>query len=330
MPLPHYLTPTASSSGATDSALFANTPLRFGEVIDIIYTDDDRNTTKSPRQTQYRVRVQRQNGKNKSVTEDYICVTADLFGGVGDRFRATRRKATRIDKDDPITNGSRVLVLCLNAHTGSAVIVGGLKHRKAETDPGKNAGDNLLWEFNGIQFTINNDGEVTLVNQGATDQDGKPRNRDAANKGTQIKLLKNGSVRVENKSGEVIEIDTANRKINMTSKNQSTSTEESWTLTAGKNFTVDAGADARIGAGGTLKLGGSGASENLVLGQKLAEALRALLTEVVLPNSMTWGTMMGAPIQVNPAVVQSLSQWVSKYLSGSVPAILAEKKFTER
>lgn len=328
--LPHYLQGTTSQSREADAPMFADYGMRVGEIVEVIHIDDDRNTTESPVQTQYRVRAQRREGKDKSVTQDYLCIVADLFGGIGDQFRATRRKATRTDKST-ITNGSRVLIQCLNAHTGSAVIIGGLKHRKATQDPGSDAGDNLVFEFNGVHIEINNDGELSLVTPGPTDTDGQPRSdRDPANKGTTITLKKNGSVRVENKSGEVIEIDTPNRHINMTSKNESTSTEESWVLTTGKNFTVDAGQDARIGAGGTLKLGGAGASENLVLGQKLAEALRALVNDVVLPNVSTWGMMFGMPSPLHPNALAAFQSWSSKYLSGSVPPILAAKKFTER
>jgi hypothetical protein len=326
--LPHYLQGTSSASREADSPMFSDYGLRLGEVIEVIHTDDDRNNTELPRQTQYRVRAQRREGKGKSVTQDYLCVVADTFGGIGDRFRATRRKATKVNTDT-ITNGSRVLLLCLNAHTGSGVIIGGLKNRKATQDPGKDAGDNLVFEFNGVHIDINNDGELSLVTPGPTDTDGQPRDRDPANQGTTITLKKNGSVKVENKSGEVIEIDTPNRKINMTSKNQTGSTEESWKLTAGQNFTVDAGQQARMG-GDTIKIGSEGASENLVLGKKLAEALRSLVNDVVLPNSSTWSMAMGLPTPIHPKALASFQTWMSKYLSGATPPILAEKKFTER
>lgn len=329
--LPHYLQRRVSASRGGDADNFNNYAIRVGEVIEVHYPDDAGNRSKD--QTEYTVRVQFRRGNGGAVNVLYHCTVGDPFGTGGDSFRFTRR-ASRGDKaGDTLSDGARVLVACPNGETNSAVIFSGVKHHLAKPDPNRAAGDYLHGEFNGVQVDINDSGELSITLAGATLNDGTPDdlNRDEHNQGTQVTFRKDGSLAIDNKTGESITVDTTNRKIHVEAKDHETKTEQSWTVTAGKDVTLDAAADARMHAAGKLRLGGPDADENLVLGKKLVESLAALVTKVLLGNAGTFASLAGGiPLQIHPALASALTEWVQEYLVGSAPPILASDKFTER
>lgn len=336
--LPHYLTRKVTNSRLFDSDNFTNDIPHLGEVVQVHYPEDPGNRSK--KQIEYTVRVEIRRGNGIAVTTLYHCTVSDKFGSAADYERHTYRTSSG-DKDGAaFTDGARVLILCPNGETNNAVIVSAVKHHSAAPDHPRADGHCYERVFNGVTLRINDDGEVLVMCEGKTENDGGgSASRDPANRGSTIQILKNGTVRVENKAGEVIEVDTPNRHINIRAQAQDHSAERSWTLTTGEDVTIGAGRDlvvraendARLDAGGSVRIGGAGANENLVLGQKLVEALDSLVKNVFIQNAPSIGLFTGAPVQLHPTVVAALTQWLVQYLAqGGVPPILATDKFTER
>jgi hypothetical protein len=330
--LPHYLTTRPSMSRKFDSDNFNNYAVRVGEVVQIHYPDDATNRSKN--EIEYTVNVQFRRSNGVAVNTLYHCTVGDPFGTAGDSHRHTRRASRGQKGSDSLTDGARVLVACPNGETANAIIIGGVKHHLAKPDPKRADGDYLHSEFNGVQFDINDSGEFSVTLAGATLNDGTADDdlRDDHNKGTQVTFKKDGSLAIDNKSGESITIDTTNRKIQVAAKDHGTKTEDSWSVEAGGDVTVKAGGDARIEADGDIRLGGRFAEENLVLGKTLVTALNALIEQVFLGNSGTFASLAGGvPLQIHPALAAALAQWAAMYLaSGPESPLLAQDKFTER
>lgn len=95
------------------------------------------------------------------------------FGGVADSINYTPRpkESGTNELETGINTGSMVLLLCINGNTRQAIIISGLRHSQLAKDS-KEDGHNLKFKFNGIEFTINKDGELNLGFGGATKSDG--------------------------------------------------------------------------------------------------------------------------------------------------------------
>jgi len=159
-------TRTSQSTGIWD-----NMVLRLGEVTDIIFPDDPRSL--SHKLIEYKVRVQHRDSNGYAAIDYGNCFVANLFGGISDKFRYTLRKDTRAqDKTHNIGMGSKVLILCINAETQNAVIVGGIRDSQEQVKDVKEDGHNLFFEFNGLRASISDAGELTVLRRGKTQPDG--------------------------------------------------------------------------------------------------------------------------------------------------------------
>lgn len=208
-----------------NNGLTNNVMLRIGEVQQIFYPEDQENVSK--RFIEYQVLVQmRTNGT--AVTKMYEhCIAIDHFAGIADFSYAT----FRADNTATVENtqrrlapgkGARVLLLCINGESLNAVVLGGIRNAAAPTDvkDTKDDGHHLRSVFNGVDFSINKDGEFTLTYNGATQLDGSPTadtNTDAA--GTTVKITKDGNLLVSDGNGEnTILVDRVNGKVQVTAK----------------------------------------------------------------------------------------------------------------
>jgi hypothetical protein len=155
---------------------YKNSPLRMGIVTTIYPYNDSKNYTKLT--TEYDVTVLEQN-ENSSCTNIVYrnCVSADGMGSVADFFEKNLRQQTQNNNtggeiNTSGQNGAIVILLCLDAYTQKAVIIGGLTHPDRQTKLVSSA-PQLYGEYNGVAVQINPDGSTSLVFNGATDNNGK-------------------------------------------------------------------------------------------------------------------------------------------------------------
>lgn len=174
------------------------------------------------------------------------CRLMRKFGGVYNYEDVVLHGYKFDDKPDPVQDfeakaGDVVLIALLNGEAREGVILGALTHpaRKSKVDITK--GPQYISEFNGIETTINQDGEYTLtfkaVPTNAKDLDNKPSKAIPAPKyddkigGSFLKFDKTGSWEVNDKDKEVqnfridkpkgtVEINSGKIKLTMTKKDE--------------------------------------------------------------------------------------------------------------
>lgn len=196
-----------NDTGVGDHGLFTNFLLRFGEVREIIYPDSQLSLSK--RTLEYNVAVQH---KDFQLNTGYVrtynnCIVFNLFGGLADKFVYTlRTDPNQKQTKDGLGIGSKVLLLCINGEHAQAVIIGGLRDSKDLEEEGQKAkelGHHLQFLFNGIDYSINKEGELSVTYNGKTKADGKKEDGVADNViGTKISLLKNGNASITSKNDE--------------------------------------------------------------------------------------------------------------------------------
>lgn len=221
---------------------FGNVALRQGEVRAIIYPNDPKNLSKTV--VEYHVAVQVRDGTGPAAIVNYPnCQVANLFGGTADRLRYTYRPQTHEpEKRQVLSDGSKVMVLCINGETRRAYIVGGLNE---DTTPEKaEDGHNLRFEFNGVQVTINKDGELQARFRGATKIDGTlADSADANAEGSTVTFTKEGGIRLSTKDAQqFLFLDHQNKKLS---------------ILADEQWQVDVNGSIDFTAGDTVKFKGA-------------------------------------------------------------------------
>lgn len=277
-----------------DGGDFTNVRLRFGEVQKVIPPDDPANI--SGRWNEYSVWVQhRANGT--AVTKMYDnCLAIDHYGSKADFDHAGYRaddSATREDGQRQLGPGlgARVLLLCINGESQSAVILGGLRVDDPDTTE---TGHYRHARFNGIDLLINNDGEMTLTYQGAQDLKGEKREDVDENAlGTFVKISKDGNLLVSDKEGgNSILLDHASGKIDVVSENE-------------VNVTAP-----------TVRLGDNETSDPAVGGNELKQVLSDLCDAIGQLTVITGEGTSSTP--VNTATFQAIKGRLDQILSGTV------------
>lgn len=202
---------------------YKNTPMRMGIVSTIYPYTDPKNYTKLT--TEYDVIVLEQN-ENSSCTNIVYrnCVSSEGMGSVTDFLEKNLRQQTQNENtggevNTSGQNGAIVILLCLDAYTQKAVIIGGLTHPDRQTKL-TSAAPQLYGNYNGVAVQINPDGSTSLTFNGATDNNG---NLVTPGQGpTTVQIATDGSFSIQhsaatfqmNKSG-VINV-TATGNINIT------------------------------------------------------------------------------------------------------------------
>jgi len=181
---------TSRGGGSTEQ--FGQWGLRMGIVRDIIYPEDKRSESK--RFIEYTVEVQFKDSQGRTGTTPYSNVfLASAFGGRGDKIRYTHRAAKQVD-DQGLGLGSKVVIGHLNGDRQQAIILGGIRDQNDKPDK-EDDGHNYLWEFNGVQTVIRDDGSYELLFKGATDYDGEARSGvDRAKGGTKFVMDAKGDL----------------------------------------------------------------------------------------------------------------------------------------
>lgn len=242
--VPSYLS-TEPMGQSVPQKNFSNVSLRQGEVRKIIYPDDKLSLTK--KYVEYSVAVQYQEGNGPALSVLYPnCTIANLFGGVADKLRYTARaQKNEPKKGQVIGDGAKVLLLCVNGNIRRAYIIGGINEDKEPEK--KDDGHNLFFEFNGIQFEINKDGEAVVTFRGATQIDGKlNEGADAEAEGTTLTFNKEGNVTIATpKEKQFIRVNHKDKKIQFLA-------DEEWNVSVNGKMAFDIKKDIKIDGGTTM------------------------------------------------------------------------------
>lgn len=239
------------------SKISNDTTLKLGVVLEVIEANSKDNQTKQG--PEYHVMVIEQHktkGINSAIYKN--CVALDSFGGAADYLQFTRRAPTDRKKvKDKATmksqNGSIVLLLCLDGSSETGIIVGALPHpaKSKVLTPDKQT--HLEGEFNGLNWEINKDGELTITFKSATNNDGKPQDEQAG--GSNIKIEKDGSVELSDGNEESIRIDKTAKTVTTTAESDIiNNTQANYQVTAEENIELTSTLDLIFKASGSALL----------------------------------------------------------------------------
>lgn len=286
-----YQTRSVGPVGQHDA--FNNIMLRPGEVKRIIYPEDERSRTK--KFLEYDVLVQhRENGTLVNKMYHNVFRANELGGAADYDFQTLRPAPAREGADDDVGPGlgTKVLLLCVNGAHSDAVIISGAEDER-RTDVGrKTKGHHKEWVFNGVAFTINDDGSLVAEVRGPTTAAGKldtSRGGTEAAAGTTIKVEKNGNLTLHTKDKkQYIEI---NHEKGTT------------TVHADKDLTVH---------GKTVHIGHD-ANEHAVLGDTLVDLMGQLIDAILVETHGTPDGTSGPPL--NAVQYQAIKRKLKTCLS---------------
>lgn len=257
-----------SNGNFSDGGMSSNLVLRLGEVRRQLLPGDKGNVSK--KFTEYDVLVGEKNNGTAASRLYSNCVVSSLFGGQGDTFVWTPRfdPSPTINKGDITGTGSKVLLLCLNGQTTNAIIIGAVRDDNDKTEvkytKDQNPGHHLLWNFNGIEAAINDDGEIKVTYKGKTKNDGSlDADEDAV--GTFIRLIKNGNLELSTPGEDQTFI------LNHDGKTIETKANEGWNVEVSNGRSTIKSDGLSIGA----------ATDATLLGETHRIAQQALHTELM-------------------------------------------------
>lgn len=276
--------------------------LRNGEVKRIHYPEDNANVSK--KFIEYDVWAEHRGNDTTGNKWYHNCCLLNPFAGFADKSFYTLRADTDSSKVVETPGlGSKVLLLCVNGSEGKVVILGGLREAtkdSKDSDKGeKEKGHHAYFVFNGVKFSVNDDGSWEMVCGGPTDTDGTARKDEnnqlivkETDKGTTIKVDKTGGMSIFTKDNkEQITIDHVNSAISI--KTEKTVTIQSPQIFLGKE-----------------------ADEKLVLGNKWASLMGDLISAL---TSLTVPTAVGpSGPPINSAQIAALKQKLQACLSDFV------------
>lgn len=209
--------------------IFNNTKLKNGIILKVYEIDDDLNNNK--KFPEYDVLIVEQNATNTMEPVIYRnCISIDGFGGVADFFEYKLRPVKEVENKPttPLnTNfkgqfGSMVLLLCLDGASDKGIIVKSVPHPGRKTNLTKDAGLHLEGEYNGLNWKVNKEGELTITFKSKTDDKGKPSDEQAG--GTHVQINKKGSVDIntnlKDKEETYIRMDKENKDIGLKAGNK--------------------------------------------------------------------------------------------------------------
>lgn len=247
-------TPEGSDSSLNDITL------RLGEVKRLIYPNDPNSYGRKT--VEYEIEVQhRETNGIYNTTTWRGCTISTVFGGIADRFHATLRPDSNPDASDrPIGSGSKVLVLCLNGDRQKAIILGAVEDPQNTRPENKDSGHNLFFEFNGVRFTVDKEGQADLLFRGATKADGTLV--DVATpeaEGTHIKLDKDGNVTVATPNDtQVVKVNHKDHKIEIQAENAFEVTSSGKVSIKSQGPLETSSSVANISANGNINMSSSG------------------------------------------------------------------------
>lgn len=238
--LPAGLFEEGTDSFSAHDHTYKNYGIKIGTVLRVYETDDKNNLNKEVPEYDVSVVEQNENASQNSIIYQN-CVTAELFGGIGEYFEYRYKQQEKVDKEGKdqtsyLQDGAQVIVTCLNGSAEKAIIIGAVKHPKRKTKLTKDDGHSLSGEFNGLSVGIDKEGAFTLSFKGKTDITGKPADEKVG--GSFIAIEKDGSFLISDGNKESIRIDKTKKTLDIIiEKDISISTDENIKTTSKKDST---------------------------------------------------------------------------------------------
>jgi hypothetical protein len=301
---------------------YENSPIRMGCIIKKYEIDDDNNTTKSKEESsvvQYQVVVEQQEKLAITFTTYDKCICMTGFGGLADFFEYKLRDSNlnfEESYDYSKQNGSMVLLLCMDGFSEKAIIIGSLKHYKRKTKLTKEAGLHLEGEYNGLNWKVNSDGELTVTFKSATCNDGIPC--DEAAGGSHIKMDKEGSIDLNANldAGEetYIRMDKKNKDVGLKAG-------QHIGLTANKNIGFNAKGEISGKAKGAVKFEAEGTAK---ISAKSAIQLEGGSAALIKGGSVSIKSDSGVTIEGSKVALKSDKITLG---NGGIPAVIQTTKF---
>lgn len=192
----------ASQTSRYEKSLYGNFSLREGVVIESYPPSHPKN--KSGVQWEYDVEAKHFDDSSRvaSYVTYYNCRTATLFGSMADYTSYTLRESESREIQTVEKGGSHVLLLCANGNAAHAYIIGSVPHTG---DVASIEEHHFQFVFNGVNFFVNEAGEVVLSQTGPTDLQG------ATHKGknirTSIVLDRHGNISVSDGKGQEVSLE---------------------------------------------------------------------------------------------------------------------------
>ena len=277
-----------------DGHLFANTKLRKGEVMAVIPQSSKRSVSKFL--YEYDVLVPQYESGTVGTRLYRNCILMNPVAGGGDHSAWKLRASTKPLTEAGKTDGSRVLILCVEGSNNQAVILGGLRDERSGGDD-EELGHHYEFEFNGVNFQVNDDGSWICQQNGKTDNLGeahKDRNKGA---GTSVEVKADGTYIVSTKD-----------------KKQSITVDNS-------NNTITIDGDSKIIVNGSKIELGTGASDPAVLGRELVSIMKEILNACA---TMTMFSIAGPPGPLTSPPINA-SQFAA--ISARLDNILSDQTF---
>lgn len=284
----------AANAPRADGMAFSTYAVMVGEVRRVIYPEDRDSLSKTL--IEYDVLAQvRENGTAGTVLFQN-CPLVNPLGGLADKAVWTLRvdpktAAATSNQRGPVDGvGSKVWLVCLNGERAAAFVCGGLRDTK-DTDLGRRTkGHHLEVVFNGVAFTVGDDGAVRLTMGGKTAADGQPAaTADTAGAGTYVEIAANGNWKVATKDdAQSVVLDHKAGTLRLDSKKRLTMTADRIDL-------------------------GDGADQHAVLGDELVDVLGQILDAV---GTITHQNAAGTTTPpLNAPVFRALKARLKKTLS---------------
>jgi hypothetical protein len=264
--------------------IFGDTSLKIGIIIKTHEIDDENNLNKKIPEYDVLI-VQEDDGAIEPVVYKN-CINTDSFGGKADFFEYKLRSNSKEAKGKNTVNtnfedqdGNVVLLLCLDGSLDKGVILKSIFHKgRKDTSLTKDAGIHMEGEYNGVNWQINKDGELTVTFKSKTDNDGKPEDETAG--GTTLKMDKEGSVDINTNLEEAEET-----YIRMDKKNKDVG------LKAGANIGFTAKKDVATNADGKITGKAKGSIEFAAEGTAKLAAKSSLTLEGESEVTVKGGTL---------------------------------------
>jgi hypothetical protein len=196
---------------------FANFAISLGQIQEIYPVDDSNNTTKQF--VQYDVVITRPNGATELI-ERCRMGQPGFGGGINNYLEATTTNPgsdrNNFDEGSNDKRGHECLVASIDGQKHSGVILCMFPHSSSvasSTRPRTEDGNVTSGEIQGLNFKVNNDGELTITFNGPRDDKGVL----VSDKGpTTVSLDKEGRVSITTKKNQSVLIDSVTKKITVT------------------------------------------------------------------------------------------------------------------
>jgi len=171
------------------------------------------------------------------------CRQMESLGNSADRSSYTLRAASEFTghiSQKVLDTATKVVLLCGNGRSSSPVILGCLQHGGGVAQKEED-GHNFAFEFNGVQQTINKDGELQIRYRGATKIDGTlDDNANADAEGSTLIFNKDGDIKVYTKDEkQFIHLNHKDKKLEILA-------DEEWNVKVNKKLIFEAGDDISI------------------------------------------------------------------------------------